>query len=177
MRPPYAAAVLIAVLAGGCAGIAGRPASPPADSAAPPQAATLTIQNILQWPLEGVEGFKRLRLRFVGDLVVTQDSSTHWRRQEKTVLSDGYTLSFVTIRKFSDQIDLGIEANPCLTPEKAQELVETEKSPSSDDIHGRSVGTSYWSRKNGFIVQLISDPVTLQCIDSISIINVGESHE
>ena len=116
MRPPYATVVLIAVLAGGCAGTAARPASPPADSAPQPAATTLTIENILQWPLEGEEGFKRLRLRLVGDLAVTQDSSTHWRRQESAFLSDGYALSFVTIRKFSGQIDIGIETDRASRP-------------------------------------------------------------
>lgn len=53
MRPRYATVVLIAVLAGGCAGTAARPALPPADSTTQPQATTLTIENILQWPLEG----------------------------------------------------------------------------------------------------------------------------
>ena len=180
MQQPSSVAALIAGLmlaASGCAGSATRPAPPPADAVARPAVTALTIDNILQWPLEGEKGFKRLRQQLVGALAVTQDSSTHWRKQGKTALSDGYALSFVTIKKFSDQIDMGIEVDPCLTPKKAQEWVETEKSLSSDDIHGRSIGTSYWSKKNGFIVQFRSDPVTLQCIDSISIINLGENHE
>ena len=102
VQQPSSVTVLIAGLmlaASGCAGSATRPASPPADAAARPAVTALTIENILQSPLEGEKGFKRLREQLVGTLAVTQDSSTHWRRQDKAVLSDGYVLSFVTIKK------------------------------------------------------------------------------
>ena len=62
MQQPSSVTVLIAGLvlaATGCASSATRPAPPPADAAARPAVTALTIQDILQWPLEGEAGFLR----------------------------------------------------------------------------------------------------------------------
>lgn len=172
MLRPSIIAVLIAGLvlaATGCAGNAARP-TPPAERAVPQTATTLTIANILQWPLEGPAGYARLVDMLNGMPGMVNVSPAYRMTHQSIRLADGYTAVFISVRKMSERIDMGLHSVPCLAPEPLQSSMGATASKSSEDMHGNDVGMSYWVSKNGTVLEITTTPYTWKCVASIHIV-------
>ncbi len=134
-----------------------------------PTVPALTIENILQWPLEGEAGYARV-VDALNRLPGMADVPPAYRITRETVtLGDGYMVDFASIQKKSQQIDIGLDTGICVDPASLQAFINARQSSSTEDIHGRDVGRVYWSINNGIVVKFRSMPDTWKCVNSISI--------
>ena len=167
--------ILAALIAGlmlaacGCADTAARPASPPAGAAVQPAATTLTIENILQWPLEGDEGFAKLHDNLSGLAGMTDISSVYRISEHYFMTSDGYLVENINIRKKMPHISIGLALQPCYRVENAKTLPNLARSTSGEDMHGNFVGYTYYATGNGISIHLTTAPSAPDCIVSINI--------
>ena len=171
MQHPSLAALMITGLVStsfGCASTdAGSRSSN--DSVALPDRTTLTIENILRWPLEGETGYASL-VGALNSLPGMSDvAPAYLMTRQPVTLGDGYMVDFVSIQKKSQHIDIGVDTDACVDPVSLQAFVPATQSKSTEDIHGRDVGRVYWSINNGTVVKFRSMPGTRKCVDSISI--------
>ena len=172
VQQPSSVTVLIAGLvlaATGCASSATRPASPPADAAARPAVTALTIQDILQWPLEGEAGFLRavahLRdatlYRFVAPLQSVSLAPF------RTV--DGYRVETVWFRDWTQSVSIGLDDSPCLEARVAVAAIGANREGVHQGSHGEDVGAKYTAARNGVTVRLSTANTNAICIQSIYI--------
>ena len=176
--PANALATLIWVAAlQGCATTtATAPATTPSQVALPssePVAAskeTLTVENLLRWPLEGPAGVVKtgaeLRRAFPGFKPLPP---ADLRRDGPMQLGDGYILSFVWIGVPSETLNIGLESEPCLSPAQAAEISKATLSPVFQDAHGVDRGRNYDAKGNGVRVSFTTTPETYRCVDSINV--------
>lgn len=171
MQHPSIAASMIAGLVSASIGCASTDTGTRSsnDSVAQPGRTTLTIENILRWPLEGETGYASL-VGALNSLPGMSDvAPAYLMTRQPVTLGDGYMVDFVSIQKKSQQIDIGVDTDACVDPGSLQALINATQSKSTEDIHGRDVGRVYWSINNGTVVKFRSMPGTRKCVDSISI--------
>ena len=168
MQHPSIAALMIAGLVSAGIGCASTDAGSRSsnDSVAQPGRTTLTIENILQWPLEGPAGVDRIIdvLRRDGRMLLQGRSLNSIDTYR---FGDGYEAEFIHIDIPSRQIRIGVADSKCLEPALAGKLAGTEVSPVREDAHGIDRGRNYIRRKDGVLSYLSSTPVTDACIESI----------
>ncbi len=170
-QQPSSVAALIAGLtlaASGCAGSATRPAPPPADAAARPAVTALTIQDILQWPLEGQEGFMRavahLRDATLYRLVAPLQSVS--LAPFRTV--DGYRVETVWFKDWTQSVSIGLDHSPCLEARVAVAAIGANPEDVHQGSHGEDVGAKYTAVRNGVTVRLSTANTTSACVEAIS---------
>ena len=170
MQHPSLAALMITGLVSTSIGCASTDAGSRSsnDSVAQPGRTTLTIENILQWPLEGPAGVDRIIdvLRRDGRMSLQGRSLNSIDTYR---FGDGYEAEFIHIDIPSSQINIGIGNEKCLDPGYAAELSGSDPSPVREDSHGVDHGRNYIRRKADVLVHLSSTPITDVCIESIYI--------
>lgn len=171
-------ALLALALLVGLQGCASTSASTsPAEASAAPSASesatvskdTVTVENLLRWPLEGFEGAEKtaagLRQVFKVEEARPSLSSGHG----PAVLVDGHVLSSVYLGPGPNAIDIGVEEEPCFTAERAAKATGATASPITTDIHGVDRGRTYDARRNGMWVSFTTTPVSYRCVTAIHI--------
>ena len=169
MRPPFATAVLAVVLVGGCAGTAARPASPPADSAPQPVATTLTIENILQWPLEGVEGFLRAVTHLHDATSYEVVAPLQSVSLEPFRTADGYRVETVWFKDRTQSVSIGLDDSPCVDVRSAAASIDANQEAIHQGSHGEDVGKKYASVRNGVVVRISTANTSSACVQNIYI--------
>ena len=172
VQQPSRVAVLIAGLmlaASGCAGSATRPAPPSTDAVAQPAVIALTIQNILQGPLEGQEGFMRavahLRDATLYGLVAPLQSVS--LAPFRTV--DGYRVETVWFKDWTQSVSIGLDDSPCLEARVAVAAIGANPEDVHQGSHGEDVGAKYTAVRNGVTVRLSTANTTSACVQNIYI--------
>ena len=144
-------------------------ASPPAESPAMSED-TVTVENLLRWPLEGPPGVVKtgveLRREFP-DFQQLRPADFH--RSGPMRLEDGYVLSFAWIHGASESLSIGLESEPCLSPARAAEIAGATLNPVFQDAHGVDRGRNYDARRNGVWINFTTTPETYRCVDSIQV--------
>lgn len=176
--PARALAALIwsAGLQGCATTTASAPATTPSHAASPISGSagvsknTMTIEDLLRWPLEGPAGVAKagteLRQIFPGFKPLPP---ADFHRDGPMQLADGYILSFVLVRVPTESLSIGLESEPCLSPARAAEISGAVLSPVFQDAHGVDRGKQYDAKRNGIRVNFTTTPVTYQCVDSIHV--------
>lgn len=142
-------------------------ASPATESAAVSKG-TITIENLLSWPLEGPGGAEKViaGLQQAYKMAPVLDS---YRADGPAVLADNYVLSFASVRKLTGAIHIGLREEPCYRPEQAAAFIGAIADPSINDVHGVDRGKTFEITRNGVMVYFDTTPVTYRCVTSIHI--------
>lgn len=131
---------------------------------------TLTVENLLRWPLEGPAGVVKagaeLRRTFPG---FEQLDTTEFNKDGPMRLEDGYVLSFAWIRGPEDSLSIGLESDPCFSPARAAEISGAVLSPVLQDLHGIDRGRHYDAKGNGVRIRFTTTPETYRCVTSIQV--------
>lgn len=131
---------------------------------------TITIKDLLGWPLEGPAGVAKagaeLRRTFSGFKPLTPAG---FQRDGPMQLADGYILSFAWIRVSTESLSIGMESEPCLSPARAAEISGAALSPVFQDAHGVDRGKQYDARRNGIRLNFTTTPETYRCVDTIHV--------
>ena len=135
----------------------------------PPSAAEVTVENLLRWPLEGPAGVDKVRAGLQQVLQMRTLPVKYLTGDGPVQLADGFILTFASIQGFSDDISIGLEQEPCVSPTYAQQLIGAVQNPSIRDMHGVDRGKTYSTRRNGVWVTIRTTPVTYRCVTGISI--------
>lgn len=88
-------------------------------------------------------------------------------------LSDGNILSFAWIGELTGQIDIGVAAEPCVSPGPAAEWIGAQGEV-TEDAHGENRGKTYKTQRAGNRIEFTTTPLTYRCIDSINIHPAGK---
>lgn len=150
-------------------------ASPASESVAASKE-TLTVENLLRWPLEGPSGVDRtiasLRQSFG---VMEERTGEGLHGSGPVTLSDGYVLESTTVYPNDGTIHVQPEQNPCFSPERAAEITGAIMDPVFRTDHGVDTGRSYDARRNGVWVNFVSTPETYECVYAIHIRAIGKA--
>lgn len=142
-------------------------ASEPQDAVASKD--TITVENLLRWPLEGGVSNERF-MTALGQLWVLQPRQGGQRYGEGQVrLTDGYALNMAMIRTRSGAADIGVAPEPCLTPTHAAALTGAMLDPVTQDAHGVDRGQHYRVVRSGVALTFDTTPTTYACVTSIHI--------
>jgi hypothetical protein len=144
--------------------------------AAPPSADEVTVGNLLRWPLEGPTGVDKVKAGLQQLLQMRTLPVKYLTGNGPVQLADGFILTFASIQGFSDDISIGLEQEPCVSPTYAQQLIGAVQNPSIRDMHGVDRGKTYSTRRNGVWVTIRTTPVTYRCVTGISINPAKESN-
>lgn len=171
MQQPSTATALIASLmlaATGCAGNVTRPLSPPTDATVQPAATALTIENILQWPLEGEKGFMRTvaRLRDATSYRVVAHLQSVSLEPFQT--ADGYRVESVWFKDWTRSVSIGLDESPCIEARVAVAAIGADLEDVHRGSHGEDVGEKYASVRNGVTVRLSTANSSSACVETIS---------
>lgn len=130
---------------------------------------SLTVMNLLQWPLEGQAGVDRVSEALTSRMVFEPLVASQFHAEGPVNLTDGYVVNFVFLRKLSERIDIGVESKPCLAPELAQQATSAVKGEITQDSHGVDGGQLYTARQSGVLLRFTTTPKTYQCVQEIYI--------
>ncbi|WP_139178608.1 hypothetical protein [Lysobacter sp. yr284] len=158
---------LTAAVAGltSCGTVATRASTQP-PPAGPADATTL--ENLLRWPLEGEGGQRRAEAALHRVFVMKPLQARQFSGDGPVKLADGNVLSFAWIGELSGQIDIGVAAEPCVSPELAAGWIGA-RAEATQDAHGTDRGSTYKAQSAGIRVEFTTTPSTYRCIDSINI--------
>lgn len=129
---------------------------------------TVTLENLLRWPLEGPGGADKViaGLRRAYKMTPVRDG---YRADGPAVLADSYVLSFASVRKLTGAIHIGLQEEPCYPPEQAAALIGAVADPAVNDTHGVDRGKTFDVTQNGVMVYFNTTPITYRCVTSIHI--------
>jgi hypothetical protein len=130
---------------------------------------SITMEDLLRWPLEGVTGTEKLiqaldQLFEMKPLRASQFSGVGPVR-----LADGNFLSFAYVRTLSGDIDIGLDPKSCVATDWAASLTGALLNPVFQDAHGVDRGKQYDAKGNGVILRINTTPVTYRCVTAIHI--------
>lgn len=134
-----------------------------------PQTGSLTIENLLRWPLEGVSGTEKILTALDHVFEMKPLRASQSSGQGPVQLADGHVLSFAYVRKLSGDIDIGIDPKTCVSPEWAVEMTGAVLNPVYQDAHGVDRGKQYDATGNGMALRINTTPVTYRCVTAIHI--------
>jgi len=143
---------------------------------APPSAAEVTVENLLRWPLEGPAGIGKAKAGLHRVLQMRPLSAERFTGNGPVRLADGYVLSYAHIKGLSDNITIGLEQTPCVSPAYARQLIGAVQSPTIRDMHGVDLGKTYSTRRKGVGVIFETTPYTYRCVSAILIYPIKESN-
>lgn len=131
-------------------------------------AGSITIENLLRWPLEGEAGKRRVdaALRRIFEMKPLQ--AQQFSGDGPVKLSDGNVLSFAWIGELSGQVDIGVAGEPCVSPEQAAGWIGAQAAI-TQDAHGQDRGKTYRTQRAGNWIEFTTTPATYRCIDSINV--------
>jgi len=130
----------------------------------------VTIENLLRWPLEGQAGVVKAGVelrRTFPDFRPLPPADL--QRDGPMQLADGYILSFVWIGVPSGSLNIGLESEPCFSPERAAEISRAVLSPVFQDAHGVNRGRNYDAKGNGVRINFTTTPEAYRCVTSINV--------
>lgn len=130
---------------------------------------SLTIENILRWPLEGAAGKKRLAQALHRLFEMKPLRASQFSGQGRVRLADGHILSFAYMRTLSGEIDLGLDPSTCVAPYWAVAVTGALLNPVYQDAHGVDRGQQYDATGNGIALRINTTPVTYGCVTAIHI--------
>lgn len=133
------------------------------------RARAVTVEDLLRWSVEGPVGVDKVRSGLKRIFKMTPVGVHVLGSAGPAKLADGYILSFATIRGLSGAIDLGVEAAPCYSPERAAGLVGGATGKVELDAHMVDHGKTYTIEKNGFYVSFATTDETYRCVKSIHV--------
>lgn len=145
-----------------------RAASPTSKPAAASKD-TVTVENLLRWPLEGVTGLDRV----VSGIEATFDPSDGTAKSLKFTkqefrLKDGYLLTYRSV--FSGPgARVGLAQEPCFPPSRAAEIIGAQPGPVVYDFEEMDLGRIYRVIRNGIRMHVYTTPITYQCVAQIDI--------
>jgi len=131
---------------------------------------TVTVENLLRWPLEGPAGVIKAGVelrRTFPDFRPLPPADL--RRDGPMQMADGYILSFVWIGVPSETLNIGLESEPCFPPARATEISSAVLSPVFRDAHGVDRGQNYYAKGNGVRISFTTTPETYRCVTSINV--------
>ena len=129
---------------------------------------TVTVEDLLRWPLEGPGGADKViaGLQQAYKMTPVPDG---YRADGSAVLADNYLLSFASVRKLTGAIHIGLQKEPCYPPEQAAALIGAVEDPAINDTHGVDRGKTFGVTQNGVMVYFYTTPITYRCVSSIHI--------
>lgn len=130
---------------------------------------SLTIENILRWPLEGAAGKKKLTQALHRLFEMKRLRASQFSGQGPARLADGHILSFVYMRKLSGEIDIGIDPSSCVATDWAVSVTGALLNPVYQDAHGVDRGQQYDAIGNATALRINTTPVTYRCITAMHI--------
>lgn len=144
---------------------------PQADSTASslPRTDSVTVENLLRWPLEGTDGTEKVLAALDQVFEMKPLRASQSSGQGPVRLTDGHVLSFAYVRKLSGDIDIGIDQNACVSPDWAVAVTGAVLNPVYQDAHGVDRGRQYDATGNGMALRINTTPVTYRCVTAIHI--------
>lgn len=144
---------------------------PQEDAIAPPAAKTgsVTVENLLRWPLEGTGGTEKILAALDQVFEMKPLRASQSSGQGPVRLADGHVLSFAYVRKLSGDIDIGIDQNACVSPDWAVKVTGAVLNPVYQDAHGVDRGKQYDATGNGMVLRINTTPETYRCVTALHI--------
>ena len=149
---------------------------PPTSESVAGSKETLTLENLLRWPLEGPSGVDRTIASLRGTFGKMEELTGDGLHGSGPVtLKDGYILESTSVypptRMHPNDRTIHIypQQAPCFSPERAVEITGALMDPVFRSAHGVDIGHTYNARRNGVWVRFTSTPVTYQCVIAIHI--------
>nr|WP_157490342.1 hypothetical protein [Lysobacter enzymogenes] len=121
----------------------------------------------MRWSVEGPTGIDKVRSGLKRSFKMTPVGAQGLGSAGPAKLTDGYILSFATLRGLSGAIDIGVEEAPCFSPERAAALVGGATGSVEFDAHMIDHGKTYTIEKNGFYVSFATTDETYRCVKAI----------
>ncbi|QCW25349.1 hypothetical protein FE772_06420 [Lysobacter enzymogenes] len=131
-------------------------------------AGVTTLENLLRWPLEGEAGKQKVAAALRRSFFMKPLQARQFSGEGPVKLADGNVLSSAWIGELSGQIDIGVAAEPCVSPELAAGWIGA-RGEATLDAHGVDRGKTYQAQGAGVRVEFTTTPSTYRCIDSINI--------
>lgn len=128
----------------------------------------VTVENLLRWPLESEAGKGKVEAALHRVFAMRPLQARQFSGDGPVKLSDGNVLSFAWIGEATGQVDIGVAAEPCVSPERAAEWIGAQAA-AMEDAHGQDRGRAYRTQRGGNWIEFTTTPVTYRCVDSINI--------
>lgn len=163
----------LALMASGCATAAAQ--SPRGGGARYEKAATatndsVTIENLLRWPMEGLAGINKVANGIRATFDPTDRTAGSLGFTDKQFqLEDGYVLTHRDVFFRESGAAVRIAIDPCFPPSRAAEIIGAEPGPVIYDPDGNDRGRIYRVIRDDVRMHVYSNPLTYRCVRSIEI--------
>ncbi|QWF15106.1 hypothetical protein [Lysobacter capsici] len=134
-----------------------------------PQRDSVTVENLLRWPLKGTSGTEKVLAALDKVFEMKPLRASQLSGQGPVRLADGHVLSFAYVRKLSGDIDIGIDQKKCVSPDWAVALTGAVLNPVFQDAHGVDRGKQYDATGNGMALRINTTPETYRCVTALHI--------
>jgi hypothetical protein len=165
----FCIAALSALSVCACAQAPDKALSRKQPSAASAAQDSITLENLLLWPLDEPQGTKRVTASLQRIFTMEPLQGPQLYGKGPVHLSDGHILSFAWIRQRTNSIDIGVADKPCLPVERAVSITRAIVEPTVIDQHGADRGAKYQAERNGFSVRFETTPNDRRCVTDIHI--------
>lgn len=134
---------------------------------------SLSVENILLWPLEGPTGVDKLIDSLLTTGVLEKYRGPQYFSREELVLADGFVISSSWIVPGARKLDINLKEHPCLLPRQAKMISSAIKEPHFFSSHGEQLGETYSVEVQRVLVSFTTD-VSYKCVRSINIFKLSD---